>query len=85
MKPSVVRDWEILTADQRKMAAEALMAFYARERGEEIGLIAAMEIVDSVMQSAGKLVYNKGVEETVDFLKEKLGGVLIDVEAVVKK
>lgn len=75
-----------LIGDEKKRGAvEAIIAFYKRERDEEIGVIAAEEILDLVIDLVGREIFNKGVDETVRLLQDRLGSVWVDVEAIVKK
>ena len=76
----------LLISDEKKRGVvEAIIAFYKRERDEEIGIIAAEEILDLVVDLVGREIFNKGVDETVRLLQDRLGSVWVDVEAIVKK
>ncbi|MBP9702231.1 DUF2164 family protein [Candidatus Woesebacteria bacterium] len=76
----------LLISDEKKRGAvEAIIAFYKRERDEEIGVIAAEEILEFVIDLVGKDIFNKGIDETVRLVQDRLSGVWMDVEAIVKK
>ncbi len=75
----------LLCTAKRNEAIEAIIAFYNRERDEEIGVIAAEEILDLVVDLVGKDIFNKGVDETVTLVQDRLVGTWVDVEAVLKK
>lgn len=80
---SVRTSW--LTPEKKRAAVEAIIAYYQRERGEQIGVIASEEILELVLELVGKDIYNNGVDETVKLFEERLLGVRVDVEAVVKR
>jgi uncharacterized protein (DUF2164 family) len=75
----------LISDEKKRGAVEAIIAFYKRERDEEIGVIAAEEILDLVIDLVGREIFNKGVDETVRLLQDRLGSVWVDVEAIVKK
>lgn len=55
------RSWERLNEDERRKVKEELILFFERERDEKIGVIAADEILNFFLQSAGDKLYNQGV------------------------
>lgn len=75
----------LINDEKKRGAVEAIIAFYKRERDEEIGVIAAEEILELVIDLVGKDIFNKGVDETVRIVQDRLSGVWVDVEATVKK
>lgn len=77
--------FSLISDAKKRGAVEAIIAFYKRERDEEIGVIAAEEILDLVVDLVGREIFNKGVDETVRLLQDRLGSVWVDVEAIVKK
>lgn len=81
MKP-VKRSWDILSPAQRKAAAEAIIGHFQNEGREGIGLIAAEDVLDVFLQSAGAALYNKGVEDAKNCLKGRLGDIELDIEVL---
>lgn len=77
--------WDILSEKQRQTAIEETINFFQTERDEEIGVIAAENILDFFLQHIGDSLYNKGVEDTKNFARERLEGILLDIEASLKK
>ena len=75
----------LISDEKKREAVESIIAFYKRERDEEIGVIAAEEILELVIDLVGKDIFNKGIDETVRLLQDRLSGVWVDVEATVKK
>lgn len=81
----VKRSWDILDADQRRDAIQHIINYFYSERGEEIGVIAAGNILDMLLQDIGKYLYNKGVEDTKDFIKKDQEELIVDIEVSLKR
>jgi uncharacterized protein (DUF2164 family) len=82
---NVKRSWEILDENEKSAAINEIISFFRNERGEEIGVIAAGNILDLFLQKVGLTLYNKGVDDAKDFLKKRFEESEIDLEASVKK
>jgi uncharacterized protein (DUF2164 family) len=81
----VKRSWDLLTDEKRKKAIDEIIGFFQSERNETIGVIAAESILDFILQTVSKDIYNKGVDDTYSFLKEHVAGMETDINALVKK
>lgn len=81
----VKRSWDVLTDQQRKIAIEEIISFFSSERNEQIGILAAENVLDMFLEKIGTHLYNKGVEDTKDFVKKRLEEVAIDIEVHLKK
>jgi uncharacterized protein (DUF2164 family) len=79
------RNWELLNEEERKAAIDEIINFYSTERNEEIGVIAAGNLLDMFQQQVGVVLYNKGVEDTKSFVKTRLEEVEMDIEVSLKK
>lgn len=56
------KEWDVLTKDERKPLIEALIVEMRDEFDVEIGQIAANVAIDTVLERAAGLLFNKGVE-----------------------
>ena len=81
----VKRSWDILTEAQRKTAIEQLIRYFSSERNETIGVIAAENMLDMFLEQIGMMLYNKGVDDTKEFVKKSLEEVGVDIEVHLKK
>ena len=52
-----------LSEDQRKVAIEQIIDYFSTERDEEIGVIAAEDILDVFLDILGPSIFNAGVNE----------------------
>lgn len=75
----------LISEEKKREVVDAIIAFYKRERDEEIGVIAAEEILDLVVGIVGVEIFNKGVDETTKLIQDRLASVWVDVEATVRK
>ena len=82
---STKKPWDLLTEEQRNSAIKDIIDFYETEKDEQIGIIAAGELLDIFLQTAGIFLYNKGVEDSKDLLRSKIEELTIDIEATLKK
>ncbi len=79
------RDWDLLTDEKRRTAIDRIIGFFKKERDEEIGVIAAENFLDLFLEETGPDIYNKGVEDSRLFLKSRLEGLELDMDALLKK
>ncbi len=75
----------LLSAEEKRHAIDAIIGYFSSERGEEIGMIAAEDIMDQVLEQVGTKIYNKGVDAVVKSLRMRLGDLISEIEIVEKK
>lgn len=81
----VKRSHNLLSEEKKRKTITAIIDFFACERGETIGVIAAEAILDFLLDEMGKDLYNKGVEDSLHFFKERFENLGPDMDALVKK
>ena len=52
-----------LSDSQRKKLTEELKAFYLTERGEEIGIIEQMQLLDVFEEKMAPIIYNQALDD----------------------
>lgn len=80
----VKKEWDLLGEDRRKVVVEGFIKFFKRERGEEMGILPAEVILDEFLRLAGTQIYNMGIEDSKDFLRQKIDGMIIDLDMLKK-
>lgn len=75
----------LLTDEHRRKVIQDIVDFYATERNEKMGVIAAGALLDFMLEVIGKDIYNKGVDDAFQFLKDRLLTSETDMNALVKK
>lgn len=74
-----------LTKEQREAAITDIIDYFATERDEQIGIIAAETLLDMFLELVGTNVYNKGIEVTLAHMSERLEMAKFDAESQLKK
>lgn len=80
----VKRAWDIISDERRRIIITDIINYFECERGEKMGVIAAEEILDFMLQTFGSDVYN-GEASSLNFLKERFQSLEIDMSAILKK
>ena len=75
----------LLSDKQRETAIGDIIDFFRRERDEQIGMIAAEDLLDMLLEQVGKELYNKGLDDAKDFLKTRFDEIAADIEISLKK
>ena len=76
----IKRSWERLSDEERKLVKEDLILFFENERDEKIGIIAAEEILNFFLKSAGSKLYNKGVYDAKKALENRYEELQFDLD-----
>ncbi|MBT3539305.1 DUF2164 domain-containing protein [Candidatus Parcubacteria bacterium] len=80
----IKRSWDVLTKKERRAAIEKIITFFAEERDEEIGIIAAEQVLDFFLELTGGKIYNRAIDNAKDWLKIRLINLDIDAEELKK-
>ena len=75
----------MLTEEDRDRCIKEIVGYFLDERGETIGVIAAGNILDFFLQSAGPNIYNKAIEDGKKLLKKQLEGWDIEFDLLKKQ
>jgi uncharacterized protein (DUF2164 family) len=59
---TIDRNPGLITKEERQQGIDALIGYFYSERKEDIGVIAAEDMLDFFLQNVGKFVYNTGLE-----------------------
>ncbi len=81
----IKRDWDVLSKDERQKIVNEIIAFFTDERGEEIGVVAADQILDFFLRTTGGFIYNKALDDTKPFIEKKLGDALFEIDTFLRK
>ena len=79
------RKWDLLSEEKKNSSIREIIVFFKTERDEEIGMIAAEKILDHFLETVGITLYNKGIEDSKDFFRERIEGIELDMESFLKK
>lgn len=77
------RKWDRLTEEERQAAIQELINFFEIERGEKIGVIAADEILNHMLQTVGTTLYNKGITAARNALQTRVDELNYDLDDLI--
>ncbi len=81
----IKRDWDILSNEERKAAIDEIIGYFATERNEEIGVIAAGELLDMFLRTTGSTIYNYALDDVRPLLEKSLATTLLDIDTTLRK
>lgn len=79
------KSFDLLSEKQRKKAIERIIGYFASERDERIGVIAAENLLDMFLQEAGVGLFNRGVREAKKLIKMRLEDLNLDMELLLRE
>lgn len=79
------RTWDVLSDEQRRKAIAEIIDYFQTERNEEIGVIAAENVLDFFLQNFGNMVYNKALDDMRPFLEKEFDGTLINMDVSLRR
>ena len=61
-----------LTAEKKQEGIDAIKLFFAEERDEDLGDLAALLLLEFISEQFGPYYYNLGINDAQNFLQEKI-------------
>lgn len=81
---NIKRKGDFLSKEQRASAIKELISYFAEERDEEIGVIAAENLIDFFLRTCGDDMYRKGIQHSKIILRENLDNLETDLDQLLK-
>ena len=79
---NIKRKWDLLSKQERKRINEEVVKFFRDERNEEIGMIAAEEVLDFFLEKTALFIYSKGIEDSKILLQKRFEDISIDLDVL---
>ncbi len=76
----IKRKWDLLSKDRRQVALREISSYFKTEQDNDIGVIAAGEILDFFLQTIGPEIYNKAVDASKNVMRQNAENLEIDVD-----
>jgi len=76
------RGLDLLTKERRAGLIREIITYFQTEQDQEIGMIAAEDILDFFLQNLGKDIYNKGIEDAKTAIKQGFENLEIDLDVL---
>lgn len=73
-----------LQKEERNKIISEIQNFFYEERDEEIGIIAAEEVLEFFLQNIGGMVYNKALDDAKEWFSKRLDETSIDYDVLYK-
>ncbi len=84
MKPTP-RSWDFLPKEKRDVLIREISAYFETEHDQQIGVIAAEDILDFFLQALGKDIYNKAVGDAKMTIQQSLENLDVDLDTLLRK
>lgn len=78
-------EWDLLKEEEKQEALHQIIAYFEEEWGEKIGLIAAEQVMDKVLEQTFNHIYNKGVIDAQKALEEHIADTNVALDMLLKK
>lgn len=75
----------LVKEETERATLDAIISHFQDERDEEIGIIAAEAILDVVLDSCGKDIYNQGLSDAQKIVQNKQADLNLELEALRKE
>lgn len=79
------RAWGYLSKEQRRATVDEIIGFFLSERNETIGVVAAENILDFFLQTAGSTIYNSAIDDVKPFLTKEFEDMLVNIDVTLRK
>jgi uncharacterized protein (DUF2164 family) len=77
--------FDFATDEMKKKYLNDIIGFFQNERGEEIGVIAAEEILTFFIDTVGEEIYQKGITDCKKVVKEGMNNIEADLDMITLK
>lgn len=81
----IKRKFDLLTKERKQALIKEIITFFKTKRDEEIGIIAAEEILDFFLEALAEDIFNKGIEKSKDVIKQNFENLEIDLDLLLNK
>ena len=72
------------TSEEKKRMIEEIQSFFLEEREEELGIIASENILDFFINTLGKDIYNKALDDAMVWYKQRMDTLETDFYEIYK-
>ncbi len=80
----IKRGWDFISEEYREKYIKEIIDYFQDERNEEVGVIAAGEILDFFLREVGKDIYNGAIEDLRKSYKDQLDDFNYKLDMLIK-
>lgn len=81
----IKRSWDLLTEKQKNIIIDKIIGYFEKDRNEQIGVVAAEQILDFFLDTAGGAIYNNALNDIKPLMEQELANSLINVDISLRK
>lgn len=81
----VKRKWDLLTKERRESLIKEVITYFKVERDQEIGVLAAEDILDFFLEALGKDIYNRAINDSKATVKQSFDNLEVDLDLLLNK
>jgi uncharacterized protein (DUF2164 family) len=81
----IKRKWDLITKERRDTLVKEIITFFATKRDEEIGILAAEEILDFFLEALYGDIHNKAIDDAKVITKQTFENLEIDLDTLLNK
>ena len=74
--------FSLLSEEQKRKVINDIIAYFQDERGEEVGVIAAENLLDALSENLCKPIYNKGIYDATKLVEEKFSDLKMELDSL---
>lgn len=83
--PNIKRTWDLVPQGKKDIFIRQITDWFGTEKEIELGVIAAEEIMDFFMETIGREIYNKAVDDSKAVIGQGFENMEIDLALLHKK
>ncbi len=77
--------FEFSSEEERQQRIKDIIGFFQDERGEEIGFLAAEQVLDFFLQTMGEGIYRKALKDIKKLLKSRFDDLDVELDMLLDK
>jgi uncharacterized protein (DUF2164 family) len=74
----------VISPENKELLKKELVDYFATEKDIDIGLIAAEEILDTVLQKVDRAIYNQAIEDAQKVIRQGNENIVVNVGSLTK-
>lgn len=79
------RKWDFLSKQKKDSLIREIITYFKEEKDEDIGVIAAENLLDFFLENTGETIYNKAVEDCKTQIKKNFENIEVDLDMLTNK
>jgi uncharacterized protein (DUF2164 family) len=81
----IKRKWDFFTKARRESLIREIITYFETKRGEQIGVLAAEDLLDFFLESVSGDIHNRTVENAKSVVKQNFENLEVDLDMLVDK